>query len=199
MSLIRPRLTDYYGLMLPQAELDFAIPVFDEDIPLYVDPFLLWRSPSQQDNALHTNLINAFNSLGYLFQKGKEQRAVEMLVAASECDEVGLGLSATRKGKRIGEHKAREILELFKRGPYVQNGFRHFEEVQFFVDGISKDRISDITCSFLKSFLIDFTIQQCDRLGIPRHPVNVGNVYDSRTNAFVTQNDCQSSRSMDGQ
>jgi hypothetical protein len=56
MPLIRPRLTDYYGLMLPQAQLDFAIPFFDEDIPLYIDPFLLWRSPSQQDNALHTNL-----------------------------------------------------------------------------------------------------------------------------------------------
>jgi hypothetical protein len=94
-----------------------------------------------------------------LFENGHEQQAIEMLVAASECDEVGLGLSATRKGKRIGEVKAREILTLFKRIPYyAKNGFRHFEEIQLLVDGISKDRISDITCSFLKSFLIDFTI-----------------------------------------
>jgi hypothetical protein len=49
-----------------QAELDFAIPFFDEDIPLYLDPFLLWRSPSQQDQALHTSLINAFK-LGVSF------------------------------------------------------------------------------------------------------------------------------------
>jgi hypothetical protein len=162
---------------------------FDEDIPLYIDPFLLWRSPSQQDNALHTNLTKAFNYLGYLFESGNEQQAIDMLVAASECDEVGLGLSATRKGKRIGEAKAREILALFKHIPYyAKNGFRHLEEIQLLVDGISKDRISDITCSFLKSFLIDFTIQQCDKFGIPRHPVNVRNVYDPRTNAFVTQN-----------
>ena len=113
-----------------------------------------------------------------------------MLIAASECDEVGLGLSVTRKGKRIGESKAREILALFKRIPYyAQHGFRHFEEIQFFVDGISKDRISDVTCSFLKSFLIDFTIQQCDKLGLPRQQVTGVNVFDPRTNAFTTKDD----------
>ena len=57
--LINPRLTDYYGVSRPQASLDFAIPFFKEDVPLYVDPFLLWKSPSQQDQALHTSLINA--------------------------------------------------------------------------------------------------------------------------------------------
>jgi hypothetical protein len=51
--LIRPRLTDYHGVTLAQEDADFAIPFFSEDIPLYVDPFLMWRSPSQQDMALH--------------------------------------------------------------------------------------------------------------------------------------------------
>ena len=155
-------LTITAGISLPQADLDFAIPFLDEDIPLYVDPFLLWRSPSQQDQALHTSLINAFNHLGHLVAKGDEQQAITTLIAASECDEVGLGSSAKRRGKRIGDDKAREITSLFKRVPHdARSGFRHFEEIQFFVDGISKDRISDISCSFLKSFLIDFTIQQC--------------------------------------
>jgi hypothetical protein len=46
MVLIRPRLTEYYGISAAQAEVDFAIPFLDEDVPLYVDPFLLWRSTS---------------------------------------------------------------------------------------------------------------------------------------------------------
>jgi hypothetical protein len=54
MALVRPRLTDFHGIHASQAELDFAIPIFNEDLPLYVDPFLLWRSPSQQDQTLHT-------------------------------------------------------------------------------------------------------------------------------------------------
>lgn len=186
--LIRPRLTDHHGILLPQAELDFAIPFFDEDIPLYVDPFLLWRSPSQVDQGLHTSLINAFNHLGLLAARGREDQAVATLIAASECEEVGLGSSRTRQGKRIGEEKASEIIALFKRIPhYAQSGFRHFEEIQFFVEGISKDRISDICCSFLKSFLIDFTIQQCQMLGIPRQTSTIENVYDYRKNAFETQ------------
>lgn len=166
MPLISPRLTDFHGVHFLQADLAFAIPHFDEDIPLYLDPFLLWASPSQQDQALHTSLINAFNQLGYNYRRGNESAAIDTLVRASECDEVGLGSSAKRRGKRIGEKKAREILELFKRIPqYEHGGFRHFEEIQFFVEDISKDRISDIACNFLKSFLIDFTIDECRRLG----------------------------------
>src|ERR1700735_1241989 len=114
MALIRPRLTDHHGIMLPQAYLDFAIPFFDEDIPLYVDPFLLWRSPSQQDQALHTSLVNSFNHLGYLLNKGKENEANSILIALSECDEVGLGVSRTREGRRIGPQTAANILSLFR-------------------------------------------------------------------------------------
>jgi len=180
MTLVRPRLTDFYGILLAQAQIDFAIPFLDEDIPLYVDPFLLWRSPSQQDQALHTSLINSFNRLGYLAKNKREKEALDLIVRLSECDEVGLGQSRTRKGLRIGEKKASEILNLFTIVPqYTNNGFVHFEEIQFFVEGISKDRISDFACSFLKSFLIDYTIQQCNSLGIPVQDVNL-QVYSYR-------------------
>jgi hypothetical protein len=186
--LIRPRLTDYHGIHAAQVDLDFAIPFLDEDIPLYLDPFMLWRSPSQPDQAMHTGLVNAFNHLGLLASQGKENEAIKTLIIASECDEVGLGTSLTRKGKRIGPEKAKEIIDLFKAIPnYQQNGFRHFEEIQFFVEGISKDRISDISCNFLKSFLIDFTIDQCERLGVPTQPCTVDHVYDYRTNKFVRE------------
>jgi hypothetical protein len=148
--LIRPRLTDFHGIASPQADLDFAIPFFDEDIPLYVDPFLLWRSPSQQDQALHTSLVNAFNYLGALAKRGKTDEAIAALIAASECDEVGMGSSVRRKGKRLGKDKAREVISLFSCVPqYRDAGFRHFEEIQLYIDGISKDRVSDISCNFL--------------------------------------------------
>lgn len=190
--LIRPRLTDHFGILRSQAELDFAIPFLDEDIPLYVDPFLLWRSPSHQDQALHTSLINAFNHLGYLAKQGQHEEAVATLIAASECDEVGLGSSVRRHGKRIGKAKAEEIISLFRRIPqYERRGFRHFEEIQLYVDGISKDRISDICCSFIKSFLIDYTIDQCGYLGIPMQRSNVKDVYDYRKNQFVDQSNIE--------
>lgn len=185
--LIRPRLTDYHGITLAQEDVDFAIPFFDEDIPLYVDPFLMWRSPSMQDNSLHEMLMAAFNHVGKLAQGGGRDAAIDLLVMASECDEVGLGSSAKRKGKRIGRDKAGEILDIFRRIPrYATHGLGHIEELQFFVEGISKDRISDFACSFLKSFLIDFTIDQCTRLGIPTQSQTIPNLWDVRSRQFAS-------------
>lgn len=185
MSLVRPRFTDYYGISVAQADVDFAIPFLDEDIPLYLDPFLLWRSPSQQDQSLHTGLVNCFNHLGFLIRNGHKDVAVDDLILASECDEVGFGVSATRKGKRIGVGTAHEILALFERVPEYRNfGFTHFEEIQLFVNGISKDRISDIACNFLKSFLIDFTIDQCHKYDIPLANVQLVSLYNYQKQKF---------------
>ncbi len=185
MTLICPRLTDFHDISTSQVEIDFAIPFLDEDVPLYVDPFLLWRSPSQQDNSLHTSLVNSFNRQNWLLHSGRDGEAIQNLIIASECDEVGLGVSPKRKGKRIGERTAKEILDLFRRIPeYGQHGFAHFEEIQLYVDGISRDRISDITCNFLKSFLIDYTIEQCLRLGISLAKVKLTTLYNYREQRF---------------
>jgi hypothetical protein len=188
MAIVRPRLTDYYGVHISQAQADFAIPFLDEDIPLYLDPFLLWRSPSQQDNALHTALINSFNHLGYLEKQSRHADAVRILTTLSECDEVGFGHSHTREGRRIGEATAEEILELFRTIPdYDRRGFLHFEEIQFFVDHISRDRISDIACNLLKSFLLDYTIQQCQTHGIPVSSLSLPSIYSYRENKLVEE------------
>ena len=97
MTIIRPRINDYHNIPFTQEEVDFAIPYLNEDIPLYVDPFLLWKSPSLQDNSLHTATVNSFNNLGFLLKNGKENEAREILIQTSECNEVGLGNSKTRQ------------------------------------------------------------------------------------------------------
>lgn len=188
MTIIKPRLIDHYDLSFTQEEADFAIPFLDEDLPLYVDPFLLWKSPSQQDNALHTAVINSINYLGYLSKKGKEKEAVNFIIAASECREVGLGLSKTKIGKRVSEKTALSVLNLYKNIPQLSiNGFIHFEETQLLVENIAVDRVSDLTCSFLKSFLIDYTIEQCQKHKIPLLDVELTNVYDYKKKAFINE------------
>lgn len=188
MALIRPRFTEFHNVYVPQADLDFAIPFLDEDIPLYVDPFLLWKSPSIQDNGLHQLILGGFNNIGALVRTGDTESAVQQLIAASECDEIGLGTSASKRGTRIGRAKAEEILSLFQRIPYYRDhGFRHIEEVQLFVEGIGKDRISDLACNFIKSFLIDYTAQECKALGIPVQDTEVPGVYSVRDKTFTAQ------------
>ena len=186
MTLIRPRITDHHGILRSQSELDFAIQFFDEDIPLYLDPFLLWRSPSLQDQALHSAIINSFNHLNFLIRTNQRDTAIATLVALSECHEVGLGVSKTRSGHRISTQQAEDILRLFEIIPkYSKHGFTHFEAIQLYVSGVSKDRISDISCNYLKSFLIDYTIDQCAKNGIPRTNIPIANVYDHKKNVIV--------------
>lgn len=188
MSLIRPRINDFHNLPFTQEEVDFAIPFLEEDVPLYIDPFLLWKSPSMQDNSLHTALINSLNYIGHSFVKGNDKIAIQNLIIASECDEVGLGTSKSKTGKRIGEKQAIEILNLYKNIPQVnQSGLTHFEEVQLLIDNFSKDRVSDITCNFIKSFLIDYTIEQSEKHNIPIEKVIVENVYDYKKQCFVNE------------
>jgi hypothetical protein len=185
MKIFRPRLTDHHGIHKSQADLDFAIQFFNEDIPLYVDPYLLWKSPSMQDQSLHTVITNSFNHLNFLIKKGQENEAIETLITLSECSEVGLGVSTTRKGLRIGPKQAYEILDLFKNIPeYSQFGFTHFELIQLYISGISKDRISDISCNYIKSFLIDYTMEQCEVNNIPTERVILDSVYNYQNNSF---------------
>jgi len=188
MVIIRPRLNDFYDLPFTQEQASFAIPLLDSDVPLYVDPFLLWKSPSQQDQALHTALLSSINQIGRMFSGGEETKAIELLVGLSECPEAGLGTARNRHGKRIGNDLAREILSLFKTIPQIERGgLPRLEVVSLLVDQIGKDRISDFTCSLLKSFLIDFTIDQCKRWSIHLSPVELASVFHGRTGQFQAE------------
>lgn len=187
MIFVRPRINDVYNIPITQEAVSFAIPFVDEDIPLYLDPFLLWKSPSQQDNALHTSIVNSFNNIGYLANEGKEKEACILLQNLSECSEVGLGTSKSRLGQKIGYNTANDIISLFKMIPQINKcGFVHFEEIQLFVDNIAKDRISDFACSFIKSFLIDYTIDECRKIGIPLCCKDI-EIYDYRKNKIIKE------------
>ena len=188
MSIIRPRLTDFHNIPITQEEVDFAIPFLDEDIPLYLDPFLLWKSPSMQDTALHLSITNSFNHLSHLVNKGNEKDAIDLIIRASECDEVGFGNSKTKTGKRIGVKLASKITNIFSSIPQIsKSGFIHFEEIQLLVDNFSKDRVSDIACNYIQSFLVDYTIEQCEKYGIPIEKVKLNNLYDSKSNKFIQE------------
>jgi hypothetical protein len=173
MIIIRPRLNDFYNLPFRQEDVDFVIPFLDEDIPFYIDPFLLWKSPSLQDNSLHLVLINSINYLALQYQSNSND-CVKTLIECSECNEVGLGMSKTRTGKKFSEKIANKILSLYKDVPQIKKeGFVHLEIIQLLVENIAEDRISDISASIIKSFLIDFTIENCEKHNIPMDKIDI--------------------------
>jgi hypothetical protein len=93
----------------------------------------------------------------------------------------------SRKGLKIGPKAATDILSLFRDIPQIQkSGFTHFEEVQLLVEGVAQDRISDIACNLLMSFLIDYTIDECRRWSIPTTKSQI-DIYDCKSNRFVSE------------
>ena len=69
---------------------------------------------------------------------------------------------------------AKMILSTFKNIPQIQKqGFTHFEELQLLIENFSRDRVSDISCNFIKSFLVDYTIQQCEKYNIPTELIEI--------------------------
>ena len=55
------------------------------------------------------------------------------------------------------------------------------------VENIAEDRISDLTCSFLKSFLIDYTVEQCEKHKIPFAEVTLTGIFDYKKKAFLDE------------
>lgn len=126
--------------------------------------------------------------MGYLVNKGRNRDAADLLISLSECDAVGLGTSKTRKGSRIGDKVANDVLSLFKNIPQLKTaGFSHIEEIQLLVGQVAKDRVSDIACNLISSFLIDYTIQRCEENKIPMEQVTMESVYDTKLRKLKTE------------
>jgi len=181
-QLVNPRLTDAFDMPLPQGDVDFAIPHLREDIPLHIDPFLLWRSDDLVYRDLHAKLIAFFDRLRRLAAVGRESEALRSLLFCSEPREFGLGYAlGTKRGSALGPHLARDILSLYFRIPQMaDSSFSHIEEIQLLVPGIAEDRISDLAGIVLKEFFVDFAARRAEQHAIPTKRFVVPNVYDHR-------------------
>jgi hypothetical protein len=180
-SIVNPRLVDYFGLSFSQDDVDFAIPHLREDIPLYLDPFLLWSSENQHYQELHKRLIGFFEDIRLLLAQGGRADAHSLLRRCGEPREMGLGYSlGSKRGSSIGSQLIDNILQAYETIPQIANeNVTHIEELQLILPGIAEDRVSDIMASVLKDFFLEFTVKSAYELNIPTRPFVIDNIYDS--------------------
>jgi len=162
-----------------QYEVDFVIPRVGVDLPLGIDPFLLFKSRDSQYRALHGILIAAFNAGIRAVQSGDTEQA-KRIFDFPEVSAIGLGY--TKRGKRgsgLGTQLRTLILETVDASPNLQDrGVRHIEEMQLLSAGIGPDRVSDIAANLLKGFLVEYTQKQCAIWNLPvRSGVPVAHIY----------------------
>jgi hypothetical protein len=163
-----------------QFEVDFVIPRIGIDVPVGIDPFLLFKSRDPEFQALHTQILDVFRAALEMIRK-QQNDEVQRLLEFPEVSEVGLGY--TRQGKRgsgVGMFLSQLILDTLRDSPaLLERGVRHIEELQLVSVGIGPDRISDITASLMKEFLVQYTQKQCAIWNIPMAKgVPVAHIFD---------------------
>jgi hypothetical protein len=165
-----PRNSSHTPLLrgISQYDVDFVIPLKGVDIPLGIDPFLLFKSRDPEYRELHGLVLNVFNA-GIAAVRAGDIALARSILRFPEVPEIGLGYTQkSRRGSGVGMRLTDLIIETLTGSPQlVERGVRHIEEMQLLSAGIGPDRISDIVANILKRFLISYTQRQCEIWSIP--------------------------------
>jgi len=163
-----------------QFDVDFVIPRIGVDVPLGIDPFLLFKSRDPELAALHDTIITAFN-LGVETVRRKDTDSALYLFDFPEVTEIGLGYTKkSKRGSGVGQLLSRLIVGTLQDSPaLLDRGLRHVEEMQLVSIGIAADRISDITANLIKHYLISYTQRQSRLWNIPlKSHVPISHIFD---------------------
>src|SRR5205823_11619111 len=109
-----------------QYEVDFVIPRVGVDLPLGIDPFLLFKSRDSDYRSLHAQIVTAFNAGVESVRRDRLDEA-RALFAFPEVSAIGLGYTQTSKrGSGVGSQTTTLILETLSNSPeLISRGVRH--------------------------------------------------------------------------
>lgn len=180
---IAPELLEEYGA--------FNIALVN-DLPLFVDPFLLYDSPNPTYNELHTRIIKYLcylrdravaNELtpGMMFQWLYFREIKQNWLGFSKSGNKGTGL-----GEKFAVSLAHNLTAAFKNfGTETISRGSHLEKLGLLDGGVGRDHLSDFTTNLIKEFLLDYTqtfarqylkAEQRANVNVPRVRFN----YDTR-------------------
>lgn len=165
----RMRLSKIFKLGRTQAELDFVDIDPSKDTPLFLDPHLLARRVDRWSVTATSTLRSFFQYFLSLISQGRLDEAEELFDYLHEPNETCLGLSRGKpKGNGIGDGDARKIFESIIASKAAKTGILDdLEDVQIFVNGVGKDKTSDMTTNIIRRHLLEYTRNQAMLWGIP--------------------------------
>lgn len=134
------------------------------DLPLFIDPFLLFNSKKQEYRELHKDIINY---LKFLRNKALEGKINKGLLKAwfmfPEVKQNWFGFTQSgNAGSGLGIKFAQALNEnlntIFENfGEENITGDSHIEKLCLINDGVGKDNISDFTTNLIKDYLLKYT------------------------------------------
>jgi hypothetical protein len=134
------------------------------DLPLFIDPFLLFNSKKKKYKQLHEDIIKYL-----VFLKDKstsrmlDDGALKAWYAFKEVEQNWFGFSVTgNKGSALGMDFARalngNLHKIFSEfGQEKVTKGSHLEKLCLIKEGVGKDNVSDFATNLIKEFLLDYT------------------------------------------
>lgn len=183
-STVRIHFTEYFGVERDAIDGFGAFNIsLVNDIPLFIDPFLLFNSEKPEYQTLHNDMIRY---LSFLRDKAVARAITPPLVAAwyafPEFKQTWLGFSESgNSGRGLGRGFAfslhRNLNSVFSTfGDESVTAGSHIEKLTLIEDGVGKDKISDFTTNLIKEYLLKYTQEfalsnlSADQLGHFRVP-----------------------------
>ncbi|ETA72667.1 MULTISPECIES: hypothetical protein [Mesorhizobium] len=159
-----PRFSEFFQLGMTQHQLDFVDVSNEFDTAVYVDPFAieirddLWAAEASE----HVRVF--FKEVLDALRDGDTARAEELMSHLTEPKETFLGVSQdSPQGRGVGRGQARQLISAIRNSKAYATGLlSDLSEVALYVDGIDRDKISDLTTNIIRQLLIDYTQEQCD-------------------------------------
>lgn len=170
------KFSEYYNLNKDQSELDFVDVFVNDDIPLYIDPYV-FKLKDDVWSVDCNNLINDFFQTVITAIKNKDSRyAKSLLEHLSEPKETHLGVSrGSVSGKGVSGKQAGDLYEKITKSKAVKTGdLRDISDCELMIPGVGFDKVSDMTTNIIREKLITYTQEQCKLYDIPTRSVPSG-------------------------
>ena len=172
-------------------------PILVTDTELFVDPFAIYDESDGLFANSFEKIVSYFNEAFKLAAKAPERHGVlyeklKSMMTFPEVNEIGLGYSDSNNGAGMSIRFRDQIIDsIYRSIERGMEGYRHFEEIAIFENGIGCDRISDITCNILKEEIISYTQTICSKLNIPMQKIKMRNTRFDLKNLRWVENDVE--------
>lgn len=134
------------------------------DLPLFIDPFLLFDSEDVEHNHLHEEIIRYVKFLRDVSCNSSISKGLlDSWFGFPEVSQNWLGFSKTgNKGSGLGKQFAgtlhRNLHKVFKEfGSETITRGSHLEKLCLLADGVGRDHLSDFTTNLIKQYLLEYT------------------------------------------
>lgn len=173
----------HYNLGSQQPNLNFVDIKLNTDNLLFVDPRLIENSNDRYAKLMQARIEAFWGELIKRVKSKDVKKIYQLLSGLKEPNETRLGYAfSTPRGKSVGSKSKPKIIDAIQRNKAVKTGLlSHFSDVEFFIEDVGSDRISDITTKIIKEVLIDYTQEQCRLHNIPMKEVYQDDIFDYKT------------------